>query len=180
MKNKRDLDRLLLKFKTNCKQSIIMRYVNDDIEEIEEVISELQEDGITIDDENLEVIKYIFDEYVSTLKDEELIDYVDANIDIVTKSLIKSLLAMLDEVIYHKNNEDDFETILMEEKKRLMQIKEKEYITEKEVFDIYNLKKDMLLTLRHRKELEVFQIDEQGKVLYSQNELKSFMKKYTR
>lgn len=180
MKNKRDLDRLLLKFKTNCKQSIIMRYINDDIEEIKEVISELQENGITIDDENLEVIKYIFDEYVSTLKDEELIDYVDANIDIVTKSLIKSLLAMLDEVIYHKNNEDDFEAILMEEKKRLIQIKEKEYITEKEVFDIYNLKKDMLLTLRNRKELEVFQIDEQGKVLYSQDELKSFMKKYTR
>ena len=48
MKTKRDLEKLLSKFKNNYKNRILIRYIHDEISEIEKEISYLQENNILI------------------------------------------------------------------------------------------------------------------------------------
>jgi len=181
MQTKRDLQRLLKKFKTNHYKIIQVRYINDDLNDIKQLVNHLDDTNIeiTINSEEMSLIKDYFDCFLLEY-DEDIENFINKNIDEVSLQLLKFFLQILNEIIVNKETGVNSEDVILQERLRLIRIKEKAYLTEKDVLEIYDLKKDMLLTLRNRKDLLNFQIEENGKVLYEHAELKAFMKKYTR
>ena len=83
MKTKKDLEKLLSKFKNNYKNRILIRYVHDEISEIENEISYLQKNTILINDEHLAIVTNYFDEFIANNSDEEIEKLIDENIETV-------------------------------------------------------------------------------------------------
>ena len=83
MKTIKDLEKLLSKFKNSYKNHIFIRYIHDEIDEIEKEISYLQENTISIDDQHLAIVTNNFDEFIANNSDEEIEELIEKNIEIV-------------------------------------------------------------------------------------------------
>ncbi len=180
MKTKKDLEKLLSKFKNNYKNRILIRYVHDEISEIENEISYLQKNTILISDEHLAIVTNNFDEFIANNSDEEIENLIEENVEIVALKLVKFLLEILCEIKYSKLNNESINEKTENELLKIKKIKEKEYITQEELEEIFGLKKDKILELRTKKELKYFQIADKEKVLFKMEDVKKFMNKYTK
>lgn len=180
MKTKRDLEKLLSKFKNNYKNRILIRYIHDETSEIEKEISYLQENTILISDEHLSIVVNNFDEFIANNSDEEIEKLINENIEIVALKLVKFLLEILCEVKYSRSNNESIDEKITNELLKIKKIKEKEYITQEELEEIFGLKKDKVLELRTKKELKYFQMADKEKVLFKMEDVKKFMNKYTK
>lgn len=180
MKTIKDLEKLLSKFKNNYKNRILIRYIHDEIDEIEKEISYLQKNTILINDEHLAIVTNYFDEFIANNSDEEIEKLIDENIETVALKLVKFLLEILCEVKYSKLNNESIDEKIAEELLRIKIIKEKEFITMDELEEIFGLKKDKVLELRTNKELKYFQMGDKEKVLFKIEDVRKFMNKYTK
>ena len=180
MKTIKDLEKLLSKFKSNYKNRILIRYIHDEIDEIEKEIQYLQKNTILINDEHLAIVTNYFDEFIANNSDEEIEKLIDENIETVALKLVKFLLEILCEVKYSKLNNTSIDEKIAEELLRIKIIKEKEFITMDELEEIFGLKKDKVLELRTNKELKYFQMGDKEKVLFKIEDVRKFMNKYTK
>ena len=122
-----------------------------------------------------------FDEFIANNSDEKIEELIEKNIRIVALKLVKFLLEILCEIKYSKlNNENINENINEKIEDELLKIKEKEYITQEELEEIFWLKKDKVLELRANKELKYFQMADKEKVLFKIEDVRKFMNKYTK
>ena len=167
MKTIKDLEKLLSKFKNNYKNRILIRYIHDEIDEIEKEISYLQKNTILINDEHLAIVTNNFDEFIANNSDEEIENLIEENIETIALKLVKFLLEILCEVKYSKLNNTNIDEKIAEELLRIKIIKEKEFITMDELEEIFGLKKDKVLELRTNKELKYFQMGDKEKVLFN-------------
>ena len=118
---------------------------------------------------------------ITNNSDEEIEELIEKNIRIVALKLVKFLLEILCEIKYSKlNNENINENINEKIEDELLKIKEKEYITQEELEEIFWLKKDKVLELRANKELKYFQMADKEKVLFKIEDVRKFMNKYTK
>lgn len=180
MKTIKDLEKLLSKFKNSYKNHIFIRYIHDEIDEIEKEISYLQENTISIDDQHLAIVTNNFDEFIANNSDEEIEELIEKNIEIVALKLVKFLLEILCEIKYSKLNNESINEKIEDELLKIKKIKEKEYITQEELEEIFGLKKDKVLELRANKELKYFQMADKEKVLFKIEDVRKFMNKYTK
>ena len=180
MKTIKDLEKLLSKFKSGYKNKIIIRYIHDDIIQIENKISYLQSNTIAINDQFLDITTNYFDEFIANNSDEEIEELINENIEIVALKLVKFLLEILCEVKYSRLNNESIDEKITNELLKIKKIKEKEYITQEELEEIFGLKKDKVLELRTKKELKYFQMADKEKVLFKMEDVKKFMNKYTK
>ena len=180
MKTKKDLEKLLSKFKDRYKNKIIIRYIHDDVTQIENKISYLQSNTIYIDDQQLDIVTNYFDEFIANNSDEEIENLIEENIETIALKLVKFLLEILCEVKYSKLNNTSIDEKIAEELLKVKKIKEKEFITMDELEEIFGLKKDKVLELRTNKELKYFQMGDKEKVLFKIEDVRKFMNKYTK
>lgn len=180
MKTIKDLEKLLSKFKNNYKNRILIRYIHDEIDEIEKEISYLQKNTILINDEHLAIVTNNFDEFIANNSDEEIENLIEENIETVALKLVKFLLEILCEINYSKLNNESINEKITDELLKIKKIKEKEYITQEELEEIFGLKKDKVLELRANKELKYFQMADKEKVLFKIEDVRKFMNKYTK
>lgn len=180
MKTKRDLLRVITKFKNNFKYNILIRYTHDDIEEIQQLITYFQDNKVSLDDENMEILSNIFEEFIADIEDEEIHKLIDDNIEEVTYKLEKFMLEILSEILFTKQNNENIEKKIVDEVLKIRKIKEREYITQEELEEIFRLKKDKILELRVKKELKYFQMGDKEKVLFKLEDVRKFMNKYTK
>ncbi len=152
MKTIKDLEKLLSKFKNNYKNRILIRYIHDEIDEIEKEISYLQKNTILINDEHLSIVTNNFDEFIANNSDEEIENLIEENIETVALKLVKFLLEILCEIKYSKLNNEKINEKIEDELLKIKKIKEKEYITQEELEENFGLKKDKILELRTKKE----------------------------
>lgn len=114
---------------------------------------------------------------ITNNSDEEIEELIEKNIRIVALKLVKFLLEILCEIKYSKLNNENINEKIEDE---LLKIKEKEYITQEELEEIFWLKKDKVLELRANKELKYFQMADKEKVLFKIEDVRKFMNKYTK
>ena len=118
-----------------------------------------------------------FDEFIANNSDEKIEELIEKNIEIVALKLVKFHLEILCEIKYSKLNNENINEKIEDE---LLKIKEKEYITQEELEEIFWLKKDKVLELRANKELKYFQMADKEKVLFKIEDVRKFMNKYTK
>ena len=114
---------------------------------------------------------------ITNNSDEEIEELIEKNIRIVALKLVKFLLEILCEIKYSKLNNENINEKIEDE---LLKIKEKEYITQEELEEIFWLKNDKVLELRANKELKYFQMADKEKVLFKIEDVRKFMNKYTK
>ena len=79
-----------------------------------------------------------FDEFIANNSDEKIEELIEKNIEIVALKLVKFHLEILCEIKYSKlNNENINENINEKIEDELLKIKEKEYITQEELEEIF-------------------------------------------
>jgi hypothetical protein len=161
---------------------ISCRYINNEVEDIECLVNYLNNpyNDIKTDDEALEVVMYLFNNYLAEIDNEETDNLVDENIEAVTYKLVKLLLEVLEEIRYSKLNNENIDKHILEEVLKIKRLKEKEYISQEELELIFGLKKDKVLELRTKKELKYFQMGDKEKVLFKLEDVRKFMNKYTK
>lgn len=161
---------------------ISCRYINNEVEDIEYLVNYLNNphNDIKTEDEVLEVVMYLFNNYLAEIDDEETDNLVDENIKIITYKLVKLLLEVLEEIRYSKLNNENIDKYIIEEVLKIKKLKEKEYISQEELELIFGLKKDKVLELRTKKELKYFQMGDKEKVLFKLEDVRKFMNKYTK
>ena len=114
---------------------------------------------------------------ITNNSDEKIEELIEKNIEIVALKLVKFHLEILCEIKYSKLNNENINEKIEDE---LLKIKEKEYITQEELEEIFGLKKDKVLELRANKELNYFQMADKEKVLFKIEDVRKFMNKYTK
>ena len=75
-----------------------------------------------------------FDEFIANNSDEKIEELIEKNIEIVALKLVKFLLEILCEIKYSKLNNENINEKIEDE---LLKIKEKEYITQEELEEIF-------------------------------------------
>ncbi|RXJ92868.1 hypothetical protein CRV00_12025 [Malaciobacter molluscorum] len=173
------LQPIINKFKENYKNTIISRYINDDIEELEELLKYLDDSDnhITLEDESMTLIEYYFTDFLMN-ESEEVEEFFYENIEESYIHLLKFFIEIINQIIYNKKNNINFNDIISKEKLRIESIKSKVLITTKELEECYGIEERHQQKLRTEKKIPYYQDKDQygfgkkgAKVFYKTKEI---------